>query len=109
MDKIKQTFLNKGLVTGRVLTTSLKSFYWENFPNHEVHFNANLLTESKGKIWWGDIDLNLDGPKIFEIAREINEDIYLVKQTDGHFENEKPSIEELKRCLFGQLKYLTNV
>jgi hypothetical protein len=94
--KINQSFKNAGLFAGRMISES-KSFYWEKFPDHKVCFNANIISANHGKIWWGDLDLNLDGQKIEQVARELNEDLYVLREMDARFENENLSGEELKK------------
>lgn len=93
--KTRTAFINAGLVPGRMITTS-KSFYLEKFPNHQVCFNANIISAKSGKIWWGDLDLTLDGQKLEQVARELNEDLYVLRELDARFENENLSGDVLK-------------
>jgi len=92
---IRTTFCNAGLPTGKMLSFS-KTEYRQANPGHEVYFNANIVTTSKGKIWWGDLDVTIDGPMLEQVARELNEEIYVLRELDGRFENEELSGNELK-------------
>lgn len=94
-NKITQAFRNANLWTGRMISES-KTYYWEKFPDHKVCFNANIISATHGKIWWGDLDLTLDGMKIEQVARELNEDLYVLRELDARFEKETLSGNELK-------------
>ena len=61
-----------------------------------VVFNANIITEPEGKVFYGDLDLTLDEEKLQLIAKEINRDLYILREMDGRFEHENDSIESLK-------------
>jgi endonuclease/exonuclease/phosphatase family metal-dependent hydrolase len=46
------------------------------------------------KIWYGDLDLTLDLPKLLELSREIGLDVLVLWEWDGRFENEeKPRVD----------------
>lgn len=85
-------FADRGLGLGRLLGSS-KSGYCRTHPNHQVYFNANIFTKN-GKIWYGDLDLNIDGDKLDEIARLIGP-LYVLREMDGRFENEERTEEQL--------------
>ena len=96
-NKIKQAFLNAKLFVGiSIINNTDKRFYWEKFPDHLVCFNANIISAKYGKIWWGDLDLTLDGMKIEKVARELNEDLYVLRELDARFENEQLTGSQLK-------------
>jgi hypothetical protein len=71
---------------GRMISPS-KSSYREKFPENLVVFNANICT-SKEKIWYGDIDVTLDREKLKSLASEMGEEIFVLREMDGRFENE---------------------
>lgn len=83
-----------GLFMGRMISSS-KSYYRENHPNNIVYFNANIITKEYGKIWYGDLDLTLDAPKLNELAKILGTTIYVLSEMDGRFENENKEPEEL--------------
>ena len=72
---------------GRMISGS-KSDYSRRHPDNKVYFNANVCTKSKGKIWYGDLDLTLDGEKLIEFAQNIGEELFILREMDGRFENE---------------------
>lgn len=78
---------------GKMISSS-KSGYRSRNPKHLVIFNANVCTESD-KIWFGDLDITLDKNKLSKLAQELGEDIYVLYEMDGRFENENnPRIEK---------------
>lgn len=71
---------------GAIISGS-KSGYVERNPDNLAVFNSNICTE-EGKIWWGDLDVTLSQSKLSDLAFEIEEDIYVLYEMDGRFENE---------------------
>lgn len=71
-----------------------KSYYRSRFPDHFVAFNANVCNES-GKIWYGDIDISLSKEDLIELSVSMRQNIYVLSEMDGRFENENsPKIEK---------------
>ena len=85
-------FEKEGLRIGRMLSRS-KSDYREKNPDHLVCFNANVFS-SEGKIWYGDLDLDIDGEKLQSVADELGKKLFVLREMDGRFENE--SLSEIK-------------
>lgn len=78
---------------GRMISGS-KSGYSSQHPDNVVVFNANVCVE-KVKIWHGDLDITKDIGMLTELAKKINEPIYVLREMDGRFENDKsPLIEK---------------
>ena len=82
--------------SGRLLAES-KNDYRKKYPDHKVFFNANIFAEEilfrgdmllLGKVWYGDLDLNLDETKLNDIAKRTESRLFVVKELDGRFENE---------------------
>jgi hypothetical protein len=71
------------------MISASKSGYDKRFPGHKVVFNANVLTRSRGKIWWGDLDLTLDGVDLTALAAREGEDVYVLYEMDARFKTEK--------------------
>ena len=94
-DIIMQTFLDNGLNCARLIGYS-KSRYRSDHPNDEVYFNANIFTEKHGKVWWGDLNLTSDRKLLEKVACELNEDLYMIREHDGRFNNEELDIEQMK-------------
>ena len=67
------------------------------YPTHKVVFNANIFSEKQGKIWYGDLDLDIDSNNIQAVANELEEDLYILREADGRFENENLAPEEAKK------------
>lgn len=70
---------------GRMLSHS-KSFYYERHRGNHVAFNANVFSRRLGKLWWGDLDLTLDGPKLQALADRLGEEVVVLYEMDGRFE-----------------------
>lgn len=61
---------------------------------HLAIFNANLIVEGFGKVWYGDIDVTRDEEKIKKIAHGFKTTVYILREMDGRFEYEnKPQIQ----------------
>ena len=84
-------FSDWGFIMGRMISGS-KSGYMERYPKHEVIFNANIVIGSRGKVWYGDLDLTLDTEKLQEIACALKETLYVLREMDARFENEDQNI-----------------
>lgn len=90
MDKIETSTSILGY-PGRMISNS-KSGYKEKNPNNLVVFNANVCTQNY-KIWWGDLDLTKSASDLSNLSADLGEDIYVLYESDGRFENEnKPLI-----------------
>ncbi len=55
---------------------------------HVFVFNGNICIKSKGKIWFGDLDLTTDAQKLGALAKEMREDLYILREHDARFSNE---------------------
>lgn len=61
---------------------------------HVCVFNANICTKSKGKIWFGDLDVTADQADLKRLAAEQGEEIFILREIDARFHNEaKPLFE----------------
>jgi len=94
-ESVERIFAENGLMIGRMITGS-KSGYREIYPDHEVVFNANIVTESRGKCWFGDLDFFDDSNKLQEIAKILKEPLYVLCEMDARFGNENKPIEFYK-------------
>jgi hypothetical protein len=62
---------------------------------HVCVFNANLCSKSRGKFWYGDIDITADAADLRAIAASEGEEIYILREMDGRFDNEsKPLLDK---------------
>lgn len=57
------------------------------FPDHHVVFNANIYGPF-GKLWYGDIDLTLDGSVLQAAADTYGSPLWVLNEKDGRFEEE---------------------
>ena len=90
---MKEIFDKHNLIIGRMVGGS-KTLYMREHPTHEVIFNSNIFSTS-GKLWWGDLNLTLDGEKIQAIADELGVCLFVLREMDGRFENESLTLEEM--------------
>ena len=100
---ILELFTEYNLVLGRLISYS-KSTYRKVHPNNLVLFNANIFTESLGKIWHGDLDVTKDEKKLQIICNNIGEDLYILSEMDGRFENEDRKFEGVKKVAVKVIK-----
>jgi hypothetical protein len=70
-------------LAGRMISAS-KSRYCEAHPENLPIFNANVCTDD-GKIWFGDLDLTVDEPKLVELARTLGMKVYVLPERAGRF------------------------
>jgi hypothetical protein len=87
-------FNYNNLPMGRLLGFS-KSAYRDSHPDDVIIFNANILTKSNGKVWYGDINVTHDFDNLKNVADTLGEDLYILYESDCRFENENKTIEEL--------------
>jgi hypothetical protein len=73
------------LQLGRMLSHS-KTAYMQRFPKHLVAFNANVLKRDGTKVWYGDVDLDVDGDALRAMALSEGETLYVFREHDARFE-----------------------
>jgi len=87
-----------------------KSGYHEAYPTHAVVFNANVCTADGNKVWYGDLDLTLDEPKLKQLARTLDTTVYVLSEMDGRFENEQsPLLDRFVYCTDGGIGELGDI
>ena len=81
----------RGLRLGRMISGS-KSGYTDKYPKNVAIFNANIVTKEHGKVWYGDLDLTVDAMKLKDVSGEVDEVLYILRESDARFgaENKKP-------------------
>jgi hypothetical protein len=75
---------------GRMIFFS-KSRFGENHPDHVPVFNGNVCFVG-GKVWWGDIDLTIDEPKLVDLARRVGQTVYVLYEHDARFDHEQRAL-----------------
>ena len=93
-DTYYDIFAKHSLFLSRIMSFS-KSFYYKEFPTHQIVFNSVVFTKEDGKVWQGDLDLTLDGDTLKKIAEEIGKTLYVVREMDGRFGAENLPIKEI--------------
>lgn len=80
-------------LAGRIISGS-KTGFCRQHPDHFPIFNANVCTEA-GKIWFGDVDLTEDEPRLAELAAALKQKVYVLYEQDGRFRgrDQNPLIE----------------
>ena len=58
-------------------------------------WNANLVSPTQGKVWYGDLNLTKDGDKLKEVAKAAGETLYVLREMDCRFGTENDPIELL--------------
>jgi len=87
-------FATNGLTIGRMIGAS-KSTYCQEHQGDLIIFNANVITASHGKIWYGDLNVTHDFDNLKNVADQIGEDLYILMEGDARFGYENESIEVL--------------
>lgn len=84
MKNIEDTFNKFRLREGRMISAHKLS------PKGSLCiWNANVLIKSKGKIWYGDLNLTKEGNLLKEVAKELGETVYVLREMDCRFNTEK--------------------
>lgn len=84
---IYQIFATNKLMLGRMISGSKSTYYQEN-PNNLIVFNANIVIETRGKIWHGDLDVTVDFQNLKKVAETLEEPLYVLREMDARFEHE---------------------
>jgi hypothetical protein len=83
-------FEKYGFYLGRMISP-----YKETPNGCRCVWNANIITKSQGKIWYGDINITKDAPKLKLIADELKETLYILRERDCRFDTENDPIDSL--------------
>ena len=85
---IVKIFEGNDFYNGRMIGGS-KSDYHNQYPNDLIVFNANVLTRTHGKVWYGDLNVTQDEKILKSIAEQVNEPLYVLYEMDARFGNEE--------------------
>jgi hypothetical protein len=58
-------------------------------------WNANLVSPTQGKVWYGDLNLTREGDKLKMVSIAAGETLYVLREMDCRFEHENDPIEVL--------------
>ena len=62
---------------------------------HVCVWNANIVTKSQGKVWFGDVDITKDGHLLKDVAAESGEPLYVLREMDCRFDTASDPIDKL--------------
>lgn len=91
---IERIFTAAGLLSGRCFGS--KSAYCTANPGNRFFSNANVFCRTKGKLWWGDLDLAKDKKALIAVARRLRIRMYVLSESDGRFRNAELPHSEVK-------------
>ena len=90
IDKISDVFYKHRIHCGRMISAHKSS------PKGQVCvWNANIASKSSGKVWFGDLNITKEGNILKEIASEIGETLYVLRESDCRFRTEADPIDLL--------------
>jgi hypothetical protein len=96
IEEINALLTSEKLYCGRLISAHKTSP-----KGHVCVFNANIITESAGKIWFGDLDLTKEGILLKQISEVIGEPLYVLREMDARFgTEEKSSLELIKKAVW---------
>ena len=87
-------FATNDLQLGRMIANS-KSKYCQENQGDLIIFNANVITKTHGKVWYGDLNITKDFDDLKNIADIIKEDLYILMEGDARFGYENQPIKTL--------------
>jgi len=87
-DTYFELFKEHGLGIARLISWS-KSTYRKMNPENIVVFNANIFTEEDGKVWFGDLDITLDGETLKELSKNMSKKLYVLNEYHGRWGDEE--------------------
>jgi len=82
--KATHAFESHGLSMGRCFGS--KSLYQNMHPKCDFIPNANVFTRRRGKVWFGDLDLERDKSALERVARRLGCRLYVLSEMEGRFD-----------------------
>ena len=64
-------------------------------PGCKCVWNANLVSPTQGKVWFGDLNLTREGDKLKLVSIAAGETLYVLREMDCRFETENDPVELL--------------
>lgn len=87
-------FAVNNLMMGRIISKH-KGEYITEHQGELVIFNANIVIASRGKIWYGDINVTQDFEDLKNIADKLGEDLYILMENDARWGTQDEPVKEL--------------
>lgn len=97
--EIHEEFEKRKLYCGRMVSGSKRAP-----EGQRCVWNANVVTKSGGKVWFGDLNLTKEGGLLKEIAAEAGEPLYVLRELDCRFETASDPVD----VLIGKAVWNTN-
>ena len=92
--EVQKYFVAYDFYDARMLTGE-KWVYADEHEDDLIIFNANVLMEEHGKVWFGDLNLTEDYLVLKDIAKSLNTTLYVLWEMDGRFGKENRPIDVL--------------
>lgn len=89
-DEVRKVLESHGFHQGRMISP-----YKEAPKGHLAIWNANIVTWTHKKVWYGDLDLTKEGTELKKVATQIKEPLYILYEMDARFGEENRPIEHL--------------
>lgn len=83
-DRAREASAKLGLHHGRMISGS-KSGYRREHPENVVVFNACIAGDDGAELWWGDLDLTVDEPKLLALAAELGTTLHVLYESDARY------------------------
>ena len=87
-EEIEQLFNSYGFYCGRMISGS-KSGYRERHPKNDIVFNARIYTPKHGNVFWGDLDITIDGEKLQEVCNQLGEEMIITYESVSWYAEDK--------------------
>jgi hypothetical protein len=84
----QQALIEKNLGYCGAMISSHKQAAKTKGKEHLAVFNANIVVEGFGKVWFGDIDVTIDEEKIKKLALGFKSTVYVLREMDARFDHE---------------------
>jgi len=94
-DRFQPLFSRHRLTMGRQLPVSAE--YRRYHPRSIIWRHADVFAVRAGYVWHGDIDIRMDAAVLREIARELNDPFYVLREAVRRSLNTPMSVEQLTR------------
>ena len=96
IEGIQKIFDTYNFFNGRMISGS-KSYYYKEHPEDLIVFNANIIMENFGKVFYGDLNLTEDYLALKEISEALDSTLFVLRESDGRFGKENDAFDTLKR------------
>jgi hypothetical protein len=96
-EHLSNIFAKNNLALGRIISES-RGDYCKQHEGQIVIFNANIITRTHGKVWYGDLNISEDFDNLKNVADELKEDLHILMEGDARFGYENRAINILLSC-----------